>query len=358
MKFGSLSLVSCTLFLVFLVNNAQSFKLQQHSSENVLSEDHMFDHNDNKEVKFFKPITPSKNIKNIKQVGGLDVDLDGRLIVFHRGNRRWSFDTFVGNMFNRERYGPIKENVLSLIDTSAKHSTSFESWGKNRFYMPHGLTVDHDGNIWLTDVGLHQVFKFNFRESEEPQLVLGVAFKDGSDSQHFCKPTDVAIAKSDGDIFVSDGYCNQRVVQFDKDGNFVKEFKDTSRPLFIAHSITLIENLNLVCTVSREEGRIVCFDIDTGIKKHEITDSSMLTVYAIKYDPDHEVLHAATGDNHNREASGLTFDAKAENFGKLLKKWDSENRDLKEVHDIAISPEGSAIYVGQLNGEIDEFTFE
>ena len=26
-----------------------------------------------------------------------------------------------------------------------------------RFFMPHGLTVDHENNTWLTDVALHQV---------------------------------------------------------------------------------------------------------------------------------------------------------------------------------------------------------
>lgn len=27
--------------------------------------------------------------------------------------------------------------------------------------MPHGITVDHDGNLWLTDVALHQVVKMS-----------------------------------------------------------------------------------------------------------------------------------------------------------------------------------------------------
>jgi DNA-binding beta-propeller fold protein YncE len=31
------------------------------------------------------------------------------------------------------------------------------SWGKDAFYMPHGLTVDATGNVWVTDCGLHQV---------------------------------------------------------------------------------------------------------------------------------------------------------------------------------------------------------
>lgn len=84
---------------------------------------------------------------------------------------------------------------------------------------------------------------------------LGEAFGHGNDDAHFCKPTDVVVAKSNGHIFVSDGYCNQRVVEFDKNGKFVKSIEDTKKPMTVVHSITMIDSLGLVCTVSREEGR-------------------------------------------------------------------------------------------------------
>lgn len=66
--------------------------------------------------------------------------------------------------------------------------------------------------------------------------------------------------------------------------------------------------------------------MSSGEKVSEITDSNMRTVYAIKYDPINEVLHAATGDNRRRDAGGLTFVAKKDNFGKLIQKWDAEDR--------------------------------
>ena len=126
-----------------------------------------------------------------------------------------------------------------------------------RFYMPHGLTIDSNKNIWLTDVGLHQVFMYNLKRSRQPLLTLGVRFEHGDDQTHFCKPTSVAISQLKGDIFVADGYCNARVVQFDKNGNYIKEFKDTSSPMIVVHSVALLEEKNLICTVSREEGRCV-----------------------------------------------------------------------------------------------------
>lgn len=91
--------------------------------------------------------------------------------------------------------------------------------------MPHGLTVDHENNIWVTDVALHQVFKFlpldlnsNTSSLGKPVLTLGTAFEPHNDNSHFCKPTDVAVDKHTGDFFVSDGYCNSRIIKYDKSG--------------------------------------------------------------------------------------------------------------------------------------------
>lgn len=63
-----------------------------------------------------------------------------------------------------------------------------------------------------------------FRKGEDkPSLTLGEAFVPGDDERHFCKPTDVAVA-SNGDLFVADGYCNSRIMKFDKNGNLLKQF--------------------------------------------------------------------------------------------------------------------------------------
>jgi peptidylamidoglycolate lyase len=122
--------------------------------------------------------------------------------------------------------------------------------------MPHGLTVDFEGNIWLTDVGSHQVLKFNFQKNPfEPLLVIGEELTSGNDEYHFCKPTAVIVSRKTGDIFVADGYCNNRIAQFDKNGKFIKNYEDIKMPIQVAHSILLIENINIVCTVSRDEGR-------------------------------------------------------------------------------------------------------
>lgn len=102
-----------------------------------------------------------------------------------------------------------------------KSSKIIAEHGSNLFYMPHGLTIDADGNYWLTDVGTHQVIKMD--KGFKPTLVLGEKLVPGNDTKHFCKPTDVAVAKS-GEFFVADGYCNSRIMKFTKDGEFVISF--------------------------------------------------------------------------------------------------------------------------------------
>jgi len=52
----------------------------------------MFSQGSNKEVSFLQRVYPSEKIKFIGQVGGVDTDIDGNLIVFHRGNRVWTYE--------------------------------------------------------------------------------------------------------------------------------------------------------------------------------------------------------------------------------------------------------------------------
>jgi peptidylamidoglycolate lyase len=82
--------------------------------------------------------------------------------------------------------------------------------------------VDINNNVWVTDVALHQIFKFH-QGGGKALLTLGVAFMPGNDDDHFCKPTAVAVM-SNGDFFVSDGYCNSRIMKFNKNGTFLMQW--------------------------------------------------------------------------------------------------------------------------------------
>src|SRR5215472_13114239 len=101
------------------------------------------------------------------------------------------------------------------------------------FEFAHSVRVDKDDNIWTVDEGTNMVTKFSpdgrvlLVLGRRPPAVQGaVPFPAGPNAPAqkyiFCRPTDVGWDPQ-GNIFVSDGYCNNRVVKFDKNGRFVAQ---------------------------------------------------------------------------------------------------------------------------------------
>ena len=98
--------------------------------------------------------------------------------------------------------GPIKIPVL--LQFSATTGKPNHAWGGEFFYLPHGLTIDHEGRFWVTDVAMHQVFRFDSVDDTEPSLTLGTRFMHGDSLENFCQPASVAVERS-GTIYVADG---------------------------------------------------------------------------------------------------------------------------------------------------------
>ena len=59
---------------------------------------------------------------------------------------------------NPQSRGPIRGPTIFILDDGS--GEVLEKHGRNMFYMPHGLTIDHQDNLWITDVGLHQVINW------------------------------------------------------------------------------------------------------------------------------------------------------------------------------------------------------
>ena len=138
---------------------------------------------------------------------GIGIDSSQNIFVFQRAGRKWT-EPFPDSV--------IAAKTILMLDRQT--GKILNSWGDHLFIMPHGLTVDRENNIWVTDVALQQVFKF----SHDGKLLmkLGEALIAGHDSAHFNRPTDVAVAK-DGSFYVSDGYVNSRVVKFSANGKYL-----------------------------------------------------------------------------------------------------------------------------------------
>jgi streptogramin lyase len=147
--------------------------------------------------------------------------------------------------------------------------TLLKSFGAGMFVFPHGITVDHDGNIWVTDgqgkdgKG-QQVFKFS--PDGKVLLTLGKAGVAGTGPDTFNMPSAVAIAPN-GDVFVADGHggdSNSRIVKFTKDGTFIKTWgkKGTAPGEFdIPHCLTF-DSKGRLFVGDRNNNRIQIFDQD------------------------------------------------------------------------------------------------
>jgi DNA-binding beta-propeller fold protein YncE len=143
---------------------------------------------------------------------------------------------------------------------------------ENTNAVAHAIRIDHDGNVWLVDTGLHTVKKFSPKSLESADraaalpdalMTLGEEGEPGEDAHHFNMPTDVAIARN-GDVFVSDGYRNNRVVRFDKRGHFKKAWGDLGiapGQFSIPHAIAC-DSRNRVYVADRNNSRIQVFNAD------------------------------------------------------------------------------------------------
>lgn len=134
-----------------------------------------------------------------------------------------------------------------------------KSWGSGLFKNPHFIRIDPEGFIWCADYGNHTVRKFT--EEGELLLTLGTPDMPGRDEDHLNRPTDAAITP-EGDIFVTDGYGNNRVVHFDREGNFVKSWGELGvgpGNLSQPHSIA-VDSKGRLYVGERNNCRIQIFD--------------------------------------------------------------------------------------------------
>ena len=108
--------------------------------------------------------------------------------------------------------------------------------GRNNygFAFAHSVRVDAQDNIWAVDEGTDMLIKFSpegkvlmtIGRREDPVAMLsnmpgGGRFHGRNAKYRFGRQTDVAFDQQ-GNIFVSDGYFDARVVKYDKNGRFIK----------------------------------------------------------------------------------------------------------------------------------------
>ena len=156
---------------------------------------------------------------------GVDIDpIDGHI---------WAYDRCGGVGLA----GGCAENLVDPIFKFHRETGEIlASFGAGLFVLPHGIHVDADGNVWVTDSqGTedkgHQVIKFS--PDGEVLMALGQPGVTGTEPGLFNQPCDVITAPN-GDIFVSDGHSGQnanppegstgRIIKFSPEGEYIMEW--------------------------------------------------------------------------------------------------------------------------------------
>ncbi|MDO8273595.1 MAG: peptidyl-alpha-hydroxyglycine alpha-amidating lyase family protein [Gammaproteobacteria bacterium] len=215
----------------------------------------------------YRTVTPWATMpegRTMGAVGDTDVDPDGVHI--------WAIvrcDATAPDRFGDECVDSDLDSVLKFD----ANGNVVESFGGGMFIWPHGIDVDAQGNVWVTDAAAsgripsgdtrgHQVVKFS--PTGEVLMVLGTPGQAGSGNNQFDAPADVVIAQ-DGSIFVADGHGatgNNRVVKLAPDGSFIKAWGQTGYApgeFRTLHTIA-IDQRGRVFVGDRSNNRIQLFD--------------------------------------------------------------------------------------------------
>jgi hypothetical protein len=229
-----------------------------------------------------KPL-PNPNPKVVKNFGALP---DGRVW----GNTAGVDIGPDGNVWAYDRCGTNScagSNVDPIVKFDRNSGKLLASFGRGTFIFPHGIHVDRDGNVWVTDgraASKEELAKFpnetgkghtvrKFSPDGKVLLTLGKPGVGVRGTDTFNEPNDVITAPN-GDIFVSDGHSGQnptatpdtnaRIVKFTRDGKFVKEWgKFGSGPSeFRTPHALAMDSQGRLFVADRGNHRIQIFDQD------------------------------------------------------------------------------------------------
>lgn len=272
---------------------------------------------------------------NFGAVPGVAIDARGNVLVLHRGAQPIMEFEPDGKFVRAWGEGIFSEGKVTRIAPAHRaaggsgYTAVYGAAGCHNCGV-HSIRVDPEGNIWAVDACGQVIYKMNAQGREIMRLGRkGVA---GMDKQTFNLPTDIAFAPN-GDLYVSDGYANPRVVKYTRDGKYLLEWgKRGSGPgeFQLPHNL-VVDAQGRVYVTDRDNQRVQVFDSTGKFLKQWPTETGVSTLFLTK---DQKIW-----------AGGVLRDLD----GKVLGR-------LPEVggHGTAVSSNGD-VYLSQLTGVVQKF---
>jgi DNA-binding beta-propeller fold protein YncE len=260
---------------------------------------------------------------------------------FYRRGEMAGVDTDAqGNVYMCQ---PTRLPVL-VFDRNGNYLRAFG--GSGILTEPHSVRIGPDGSVWVADIRQHQVTRFSPYGAILQQF--GEKKKRGWDqANRFYAPTDVGFGPN-GDIYISDGYGNSRVVHLAADGAFINEWgRHGSEPgeFKLPHSIA-VDGAGLVYVADRNNRRIQVFTPSGEfVRMWETIDRP----WGLEITPNGRI-YVANGFEYTITVYDLQGNL-ISHLGEMPKKKRKGRRigDFAQPHMLAIDDEG-AMYTAELRG--------
>lgn len=267
-------------------------------------------------------------------ISGLAISKDDLIYVFNRGPKPVMVFNTAGQM------------VMAGADQEINGKAINPSW-------QHSGAVDWEGNVYIIERDAHRIVKLS-PKMDRFLMQIGTTMEKGNGPNHLDLPSGIAVLKS-GNIVVTDGYGNNRVILFSKDGKFIKQVgKGSGGPgdkgtgvgeWTLPHKLAVDAQENLYI-IDRENKRLQVYDKDLNYLREIKNEKWYPWDIGISRKGDDGFAYIADHEGERVHKMQLSD-------GKLVATWGSQGLGPGQfdwVHGIVVDSLG-AVYAADTYGQ-------
>jgi DNA-binding beta-propeller fold protein YncE len=281
-----------------------------------------------------RAMEPGQGPTNQPGISGLAIDAQDRIYVFNRGEKPVMIFDRDGNL------------LLAGADQDINGKKINPSW-------QHSGGVDWDGNVYVIERDAHRIVKLS-PKLDKFVLQVGTTNEKGNDATHLDLPSGIAILRN-GNMVVTDGYGNNRVILFDKNGKFIKQVakgaggpadKGTGNGEWVLPHKLAVDAAENLYIVDRENHRVQVFDRNLTYLRQFTNEGWNPWDIGISRKGDDGLAFIA--DHALERVHKISL-----KDGKILATWGKQGRGPGEfdwVHGIVVDSRG-AVYAADTYGQ-------